>query len=165
MTAIVASRGKIRILKPKQRRSERRLPIRLVLEAVVIEYEYQGVRKRVTIAPGFWFDGISANWLIRFWLYLLGGRSKLEACTALHDLLCQSHCVTKAEADSAFNQVMKALRVWGAIRKVMIDAVRGSATRNNWPQPNLTANSVTPEGWPLFFDQCPVDVIDEVAAN
>ena len=159
MTATIITRGKIRILKPKQRRSERRLPIRLVLQPIVVEYEYDGARKRVTIAPGFWFDGISANWYIRFWLYLLGGRSKLEPCTAVHDLLCQSHCVTKAEADSAFNQVMKALKVWAPLRKVMRDAVSGSTARNNWPQPNLTASSLTPEGWPLYFDQCPVETI------
>ncbi len=159
MTALVIARGKVRILKPKKRRSDRRLPIRSPIETIIVEYEYQGVRKRVTIVPGFWFDGISAHWLIRFWLYLLGGRSKLEPCTALHDLLCQSRCITKAEADHAFNEIMLALKVWSPIRKVMIDAVRGSAVRNNWPQPNLTISHQTAEGWPLFFDQCPIDVI------
>ncbi len=159
MTARVIARGKIRILKPKQRRSDRRLPIRSVIEQIVVNYDHQGARKRVTIAPGFWFDGISANWYLRFWLYLLGGRSRLEICTALHDLLCQSHCVAKAEADAAFAQIMIALKVWGPVRKVMYDAVRGSATRNNWPQPNLTAASLTAEGWPLFFDQCPIEII------
>lgn len=159
MTALVVSRGKIRILKPKQRRGDYRLPVRQVLESIVAEYEYQGLRKGVTIAPGFWFDGISANWLIRFWLYLLGGRSKLEVCTCVHDLLCQSHCVTKAEADSAFNQVMMVLKVWRPVRKVMIDAVRGSRTRNNWPQPNLSISKLSAEGLPMFFDQCPIEVI------
>ncbi|MCZ4340198.1 DUF1353 domain-containing protein [Sphingomonadaceae bacterium G21617-S1] len=159
MTALLIERGKIRILRPKQRRSDRRLPIRAVIDLIVIEYEHQGVRKRVTIAPGFWFDGISANWYLRFWLYLLGGRSKLEICTALHDLLCQSHIVSKAEADHAFNEIMLALKVWSPIRKVMFDAVSGSATRNNWPQPNLKASNLTAEGWPLFFDQCPIEAI------
>lgn len=159
MTALVISRGKIRIMKPKQRRSDRRLPLRAVLVELVVEYDYQGVRKRVTIAVGFVFDGISANWYLRFWLYALGGRSKLEIACALHDLLCQCHGISKAEADHAFNEIMLALKVWGPIRKVMFDAVSGSATRNNWPQPNLTATRLTPEGWPFYFDQCPIEVI------
>lgn len=159
MSALVIQRGKVRILKPKKRRSERRLPIRSPIETIIVEYEYQRIRKRVTIAPGFWFDGISANWLIRFWLYLLGGRSKLEPCTALHDLLCQSRCVSKAEADHAFNEVMLALKVWAPIRKVMYDAVGGSATRNNWPQPNMTASQIGADGLPLSFDQCPIEIV------
>jgi len=159
MTAMVIARGKVRILKPKQRRSDRRLPIRVVLETIVVEYEYDGVRKRVTIAPGFWSDGISANWYLRFWLYLLGGRSKLEVATALHDLLCECFDISKAEADHAFNQIMLALKVWAPIRRVMFDAAKGSAIRNDWPQPNLTASQHDDVGRPLFFDQCPIETI------
>lgn len=160
MTARVVARCRVRILKPKVRRSDRRLPIRTPIALIVIEYEYQGVWKRVTIVPGFWFDGVSANWYLRLWLYLLAGRSKLEIATALHDLLCQCHGIDKAEADHAFNQVMIALEVWAPIRKVMYDAVRGSATRNDWPQPNLTISQRSADGLPLFFDQCPIEVIN-----
>ncbi|MCZ4341504.1 DUF1353 domain-containing protein [Sphingomonadaceae bacterium G21617-S1] len=163
MSARVIQRARVRILKPKQRRSDRRLPIRTPIAVIILEYEYRGAWKRVTIVPGFWFDGVSANWYLRLWLYLLAGRSKLEIATALHDLLCQCHGVSKEEADHAFDQVMIALKIWAPIRRAMYAAVSSSSTRNDWPQPNLTVTERTPSGLPLFFVQCPIDVIADAS--
>ena len=54
---------------------------------------------------------------------------------------------------------MLALGIWSPIRKAMHDAVGGSTVRNNWDQPNMTSSQKTAEGWPLYFDQCPIEVI------
>ncbi|MBD3762481.1 DUF1353 domain-containing protein [Rhizorhabdus sp.] len=159
MKPIFVQRGKLERVKPKERRSDRNLPVIWCIEPIVFECTYQGRRKRYTIGLKARGDGASAPWIARLIIDIFT-RGLASRAFMIHDILCQCRNVEKEEADFVLNEAMKAAHFPGWLRKRIYNSVRGSPVRNNWPQDGLSA-ILRPDGLPGAFAECPIETLDQ----
>ena len=157
MTTRFLSVGPVITVVPARTRGEFKLKVRRPTVPIIFQYHHHGRDRMVTIATTCDSDGPSTFWILRMIMHLISGE-KIYIATAVHDLLCQSYAVSREEADSAFNQAMRTLKIFAPLRWLVYNAVRTSSTRHNWYQKDLTpvAND---DGLPAFFEECPIQDI------